>query len=71
MCPLLRQWPRIYGDPYGKLQRANTESDSSVFNADYFHTAAYPAQSPQLAKDTCILADFQKFMRLGLVCYFI
>ena len=36
---------------------------SSVFNVDYFHTAAYLVRSPQLAKDTYILADFMRLVR--------
>jgi len=34
-----------------------------VFNVDYFHTAAYLVRSPQLAKDTYILADFMRLVR--------
>lgn len=37
-----------------KLQPVATESGSSLFKVDYFQRAAFLAQSPQLAKETCI-----------------
>ncbi|KAF7965541.1 hypothetical protein HWV62_42902 [Athelia sp. TMB] len=42
-----------------KLQPATTQSGSSVFKVDYFQRAAFLAQSPQLAKETCIITDFE------------
>ncbi|KAF7973293.1 hypothetical protein HWV62_15673 [Athelia sp. TMB] len=37
-----------------KPQPVATESGSSLFKADYFQRAAFLAQKPQLAKETCI-----------------
>ncbi|KAF7979700.1 hypothetical protein HWV62_41034 [Athelia sp. TMB] len=50
-----------------KLQPAATESGSSVFKVDYFQRAAFLAQSPQLAKETCISADFERVYEIGPV----
>jgi aspartyl/asparaginyl-tRNA synthetase len=41
-----------------KLQGGATEGGSSVFKLDYFGRLAFLAQSPQLAKQMCISADF-------------
>ena len=43
-----------------KLQGAATESGASVFKVGYFNTTAFLAQSPQLAKQMAIAADFEK-----------
>ena len=43
-----------------KLQPAATESGSEVFRVNYFNRAAFLAQSPQLAKQMCISADFKR-----------
>jgi aspartyl-tRNA synthetase len=43
-----------------KLQGGATESGSSVFSVSYFGRKAFLAQSPQLAKQMCISADFGK-----------
>ncbi|KAF7978080.1 hypothetical protein HWV62_1735 [Athelia sp. TMB] len=50
-----------------KLQPATTESGSSVFNVDYFPRTAFLAQSPQLAKETCIITDFECVYENGSV----
>ncbi|KAI1482868.1 aspartyl-tRNA synthetase [Daldinia eschscholtzii] len=43
-----------------KLQPAATESGSEVFKVQYFGRTAFLAQSPQLAKQMVISADFKK-----------
>lgn len=50
-----------------KLQPAATESGSSVFKVDYFGRAAFLAQSPQLAKETCISGDLERVYEIGPV----
>ena len=50
-----------------KLQGAATESGASVFKVDYFGRAAFLAQSPQLAKQMSIAADFGKVYEVGPV----
>ena len=50
-----------------KLQGGATESGSSVFQLDYFGRPAFLAQSPQLAKQMCIAADFEKVYEIGPV----
>ena len=50
-----------------KLQGEATESGSSVFQLDYFGRPAFLAQSPQLAKQMCIAADFEKVYEIGPV----
>ena len=69
---LICRYARSYLDDRGfieihtaKLQPAATESGSSVFKVDYFQRAAFLAQSPQLAKETCISADFEKVYEIG------
>ena len=42
-------------------------SGSSVFQLDYFGRPAFLAQSPQLAKQMCIAADFEKVYEIGPV----
>ncbi|KZV71308.1 aspartyl-tRNA synthetase [Peniophora sp. CONT] len=50
-----------------KLQGAATESGASVFKVSYFKGAAFLAQSPQLAKQMCIAADFERVYEVGPV----
>lgn len=50
-----------------KLQPAATESGSSVFAVQYFGRTAYLAQSPQLAKQMSISADFGRVYEIGPV----
>lgn len=50
-----------------KLQGGATESGASVFKVDYFGRPAFLAQSPQLAKQMCISADFRKVYEIGPV----
>ena len=50
-----------------KLQGGATESGSSVFQLDYFGRPAFLAQSPQLAKQMCIAADFERVYEIGPV----
>ncbi|KAI1815195.1 aspartyl-tRNA synthetase [Poronia punctata] len=50
-----------------KLQPAATESGASVFPVQYFGRTAYLAQSPQLAKQMAISADFGRVYEVGPV----
>ncbi|KAF8607573.1 aspartate-tRNA ligase [Ceratobasidium sp. AG-I] len=50
-----------------KLQAAATESGASVFKVDYFKGSAFLAQSPQLAKQMAIAADFERVYEIGPV----
>ena len=50
-----------------KLQGAATESGASVFKLDYFGRPAFLAQSPQLAKQMSVAADFGKVFEIGPV----
>ncbi|QRV87478.1 asparaginyl-tRNA synthetase [Ceratobasidium sp. AG-Ba] len=50
-----------------KLQAAATESGASVFKVDYFKGSAFLAQSPQLAKQMAIGADFERVYEIGPV----
>ncbi|PSN62947.1 aspartyl-tRNA synthetase [Corynespora cassiicola Philippines] len=50
-----------------KLQGGATESGASVFKVEYFGRGAFLAQSPQLAKQMCIAADFGKVYEIGAV----
>lgn len=50
-----------------KLQPAATESGSSVFKVNYFGRQAFLAQSPQLAKQMAISADFGRVFEIGPV----
>ncbi|KAI1414795.1 aspartyl-tRNA synthetase [Hypoxylon sp. FL1857] len=50
-----------------KLQPAATESGSEVFRVQYFGRTAFLAQSPQLAKQMVISADFKKAYEIGPV----
>lgn len=65
---------RSYLDEHGfveihtpKLQGGATESGASVFKIDYFGRPAFLAQSPQLAKQMCISADFGRVYEIGAV----
>ena len=50
-----------------KLQGGATESGASVFGVQYFGRPAFLAQSPQLAKQLCISADFERVYEIGAV----
>ncbi|KAI1397529.1 aspartyl-tRNA synthetase [Hypoxylon fuscum] len=50
-----------------KLQPAATESGAEVFRVNYFGRNAFLAQSPQLAKQTTISADFGRVYEIGPV----
>ncbi|KAJ5787479.1 hypothetical protein N7457_002469 [Penicillium paradoxum] len=50
-----------------KLQGAATESGASVFQVNYFNRPAFLAQSPQLAKQMAIAADFGRVYEIGAV----
>lgn len=50
-----------------KLQAAATESGASVFQVNYFGRPAFLAQSPQLAKQMAIAADFNRVYEIGAV----
>lgn len=50
-----------------KLQGSATESGASVFKVDYFKGNAYLAQSPQLAKQMAIAADFERVYEIAPV----
>ncbi|KAL8791558.1 MAG: hypothetical protein Q9195_005822 [Heterodermia aff. obscurata] len=50
-----------------KLQGGATESGSSVFQLGYFGRPAFLAQSPQLAEQMCIAADFERVYEVGPV----
>lgn len=50
-----------------KLQGAATESGASVFKVSYFKGEAFLAQSPQLAKQMAIAADFGRVYEIGPV----
>lgn len=50
-----------------KLQGGATESGASVFKVDYFGRLAFLAQSPQLAKQMSIAADFGRVYEVGPV----
>lgn len=47
-----------------KLQGAATESGASVFEVKYFESKAFLAQSPQLAKQMAIAADFGRVFEI-------
>lgn len=48
-----------------KLQPAATESGAEVFKVNYFGRRAFLAQSPQLAKQMTVSADFGKVYEVG------
>lgn len=50
-----------------KLQPAATESGAEVFQVKYFGRTAFLAQSPQLAKQMTISADFGRVFEIGPV----
>ncbi|KAF7532627.1 hypothetical protein G7Z17_g13615 [Cylindrodendrum hubeiense] len=50
-----------------KLQPAATESGAAVFAVNYFGRRAFLAQSPQLAKQMSISADFGRVFEIGPV----
>lgn len=50
-----------------KLPGGATESGASVFQLDYFGRPAFLAHSPQLAKQMCVAADFERIYEIGPV----
>ena len=48
-----------------KLISTASEGGAAVFKLDYFGSAAYLAQSPQLYKQMCINSDFNKVFEIG------
>jgi ergosteryl-3beta-O-L-aspartate synthase len=50
-----------------KLQPAATESGAAVFKVNYFGRNAFLAQSPQLAKQMAVSADFGRVFEVGPV----
>lgn len=50
-----------------KLQPAATESGAAVFKVNYFGRKAFLAQSPQLAKQMAVSADFGRVFEVGPV----
>ena len=44
---------------------AASEGGANVFKISYFKGSAYLAQSPQLYKQMCIAADFEKVFTVG------
>lgn len=50
-----------------KLIGTKTEGGANVFNAKYFGTDAYLAQSPQLYKQICINSDMKRVFEVGPV----
>ncbi|KAI8450682.1 hypothetical protein BY996DRAFT_8547477 [Phakopsora pachyrhizi] len=50
-----------------KIQGAATESGASVFKLQYFDQTAFLAQSPQLAIQMAITADFERVYEIGPV----
>ncbi|EXJ85959.1 aspartyl-tRNA synthetase [Capronia coronata CBS 617.96] len=50
-----------------KLQGGATEGGADVFQVNYFGRPAFLAQSPQLAKQMCVSADFGKVYEIGPV----
>ncbi|WAQ84297.1 hypothetical protein PtA15_4A750 [Puccinia triticina] len=50
-----------------KIQGAATEYGASVFKLGYFEQTAFLAQSPQLAKQMAIAADFERVYEIGPV----
>jgi nondiscriminating aspartyl-tRNA synthetase len=50
-----------------KLQGGASESGSTVFELNYFGRPAFLAQSPQLGKQMCIAADFERVYEIGPV----
>ncbi|KAK3380796.1 hypothetical protein B0H63DRAFT_193112 [Podospora didyma] len=70
MCSIFRSYLESQGfieihTP--KLQPAATESGAEVFKANYFGRTAFLAQSPQLAKQMSISADFGRVFEIGPV----
>jgi nondiscriminating aspartyl-tRNA synthetase len=50
-----------------KLQGGATESGATVFEVNYFGRPAFLAQSPQLAKQMAVAADFERVYEIGPV----
>lgn len=52
-----------------KLQPAATESGAEVFKVNYFGRRAFLAQSPQLAKQMTVSADFGRVFEVSIGCH--
>lgn len=52
-----------------KLQPAATESGAEVFKVNYFGRRAFLAQSPQLAKQMTVSADFGRVFEVSIRCH--
>jgi aspartyl-tRNA synthetase len=70
VCHLFRDYLELNGfieihTP--KIQAGATEGGASVFKLEYFGRPAFLAQSPQLAKQMCIAADFGRVYEIGPV----
>ena len=50
-----------------KLLAGSSEGGSNVFNFQYFGRKGCLAQSPQLYKQMCVMADFQRVFEIGPV----
>jgi ergosteryl-3beta-O-L-aspartate synthase len=70
VCNLFRTYlveQGFLGTHTPKLQGGATEGGSDVFKVEYFGRTAFLAQSPQLAKQMCISADFRRVYEIGPV----
>ncbi len=70
VCSLFREYldQRSFTEIHTpKLMAAATESGASVFKVTYFGRDAFLAQSPQLAKQMCIAADFERVYEIAPV----
>jgi len=68
VCRLFRQ--HLYGKGFNeihtpKIISAASEGGANVFKVSYFKGSAYLAQSPQLYKQMCIAADFDRVFTIG------
>ena len=64
VCALGQWYPIIPKSGLCPLPAAS-EGGANVFTVSYFKTSAYLAQSPQLYKQMCICADFDKVFCVG------
>ncbi|XP_015272599.1 PREDICTED: aspartate--tRNA ligase, cytoplasmic [Gekko japonicus] len=70
ICQLFRE--TLIGKGFVEIQTpkiisAASEGGANVFTVSYFKSSAYLAQSPQLYKQMCICADFDKVFCIGPV----
>jgi len=68
VCKLFREHLDAYGFTEihtPKIISAASEGGANVFKVSYFKGSAYLAQSPQLYKQMCIAADFNKVYTIG------